>query len=155
MALFPLHIATRGLLDGEYGKATRGYIICPDIVPRFPQDADVDSDGSWAVVAQLDLEAILADYPRLTFEAALGDALDLVVTVDGERYDASALVTDVGLMAEVLAMEDVVGEAVEPGFTGEISADRDIGDVTEEDEAAVVAEIDGLVGDADDGPPHC
>ena len=150
-----MHIATRGLLDGEYGKVTRGYIICPDIVPRFPQDADiVVEDGSWATVSQRDMEATLADYPRLTFEGAVRQLL-LEAKVNGDVYEETATVADIGLEAAVFAVEDVVGEAVESGLGGEVGADRDIGDVTDEDARATVAQVDELVGEAEDGPPYC
>lgn len=57
--LLPIHIATRGRLDGEYGIATRGYIICPDIVPRFPSRGEVRPLDLFGDVRELDFEGIL------------------------------------------------------------------------------------------------
>ena len=43
----PFHIATRGRRGGQYGVATRGYIVLPDIVPRVPASADMAPADLW------------------------------------------------------------------------------------------------------------
>ena len=43
----PLHIATRGRLGGQYGIATRGYLVLPDIVPRVPASAEMAPADLW------------------------------------------------------------------------------------------------------------
>lgn len=153
--LFPMHIATRGRLDGEYGIATRGLIICPDIVPRFPSAAETVEEGWFAVVNEADLTALLRDWPKLTFEATALEGGLLLCTVDGERHELQAAVEALDLRATVRELEATIGDAQEPGLQGTVTSDRDIGDVTEEDERATVAEADVLVGDAEDEPPHC
>jgi hypothetical protein len=153
--LYPIHIATRGRLDGEWGIATRGYIICPDIVPRFPEKSETTEDGDWAVLTAQDYSALLRDFPKLTFEATLLGTGDYAVRVDGTIHDWDAEVTPLDYSALVMALGEEVGAADEDDLDGSTVTSRDIGAVTEEDETATVVEVDDVVGDADDVPPHC
>ena len=41
----PFHIATRGYLGGAYGIATRGYLVLPDVISKFPAIGTVQYDG--------------------------------------------------------------------------------------------------------------
>jgi hypothetical protein len=43
----PFHIATRGRRGGQYGVATRGYVVLPDIVPRVPAGAEMAPADLW------------------------------------------------------------------------------------------------------------
>jgi hypothetical protein len=153
--LFPLHIATRGRLDGEYGIATRGYVICPDIVPRFPQDAVVGTDGFFARVTEQDLSALLRDFPKLTFEAtAVGDGL-YVCQLDGEKSELEAAVTALDLEGSVRSVGEMVAAVDGEQLDADTFSDRDIGDVSEEDDTATVVDLGDLVGGVEDEPPHC
>ena len=64
--IYPRQVALHGILGGEYGVATLGWIIEPNIVSRFPHRATV------------------SDHPDLT----------LVATADGGKFDLVATVTD-------------------------------------------------------------
>ena len=59
----PQHIATLGHLDGQYGVATLGYFILPNIVARFP---------ARALVRDLDLVGKTTD---LNLTGSMGDEL--------------------------------------------------------------------------------
>lgn len=81
----PLQIATRGTLDGQYGVATRGFFILPDIVPRFPAQALVGDLSLVGQAAELDFTAALGSLPRLTFLAVADDSLRLVAEVGDDK----------------------------------------------------------------------
>ena len=53
----PVHLFTMGWFGGEYGISTRGLLVCPDIVPRFPAIALVTSMDPGALVLGADLPA--------------------------------------------------------------------------------------------------
>ena len=75
MLLRPIHIATRGKLDGEYGIATRGYIILPDIVFRIPSVAMV-GEASFVPVA------LVSSVSSLEFEAKISTVPDFVLVFE-------------------------------------------------------------------------
>lgn len=82
-----IHIATRGRLDGEYGIATRGFIICPDIVVRFPSIAEITLD-----------EALMVTIKELGLEATLR-GLDLVAS--GKELSTGATLRPLGLFGNI------------------------------------------------------
>ena len=164
MLPLPLHIATRGRLDGEYGIATRGYIICPDIVPRFPFDAeiaDLDINQLLGISDPDRLEAFVEDHPDLTLFAKINGPsrrYALVAKVeDAEAFTLEALVEDAPfeLEAEVSVVEaDQLGTVEEVDLGAAVVSGDDIGLVTEEDDKASVDQAD-LVATVDDEPPRC
>lgn len=79
--IYPQHIATRGRLDGEYGIATRGYIICPDLVSRFPVFGEVGQAQLFGLVDEHVLEAQLHG-AGLTAELRIRLVFELATVVD-------------------------------------------------------------------------
>lgn len=157
MLIQPLHIATRGLLDGQYGVVTRGYIVLPDIVSRFPSDADVGLVG-WlpvpGVVEEILYEARVSDHPVFTLEATVDDHGALLASVV-EHPESVALVTEVpDLVAAVVEIERSFGEVQEPGFLAELAAAGSVGEVVENESSGAV-EGGRLVGVVEDEPPGC
>lgn len=89
----PQHIVTRGRFDGQYGIATRGILICPDIVPRFPAKAlvaDLDLIGR---MSELDPGATVGNFEPATFIALVDGRLQLVAEV-GEDEELIGLVNE-------------------------------------------------------------
>jgi len=82
----PLHIATRGRLDGEYGIATRGYIVLPDIVPAFPSGGYVEDGWVIGIIDDLDLEAVVEEHAVFSLQAAVYEdaELDALVAADSD-----------------------------------------------------------------------
>jgi hypothetical protein len=161
VSLSPLHIATRGRLDGEYGIATRGYIICPDIVARWPSIAELevsDEESFWAVVEDADfLHAAMSEHPGRTLLAGLEDVFGLQVVLDGDRLELVAQMGDLDLEAVVEELDsDVLGSVMEQELSGELDSDGVVGEVDAEGVSATVIEeneVVGIVGE--DEPPHC
>lgn len=145
--LFPLHIATRGRLDGEYGIATRGYVICPDIVPRFPGLAEVRPR---VPVGALELEGLRAE---MLSDRAAAILVEAKLDIDLELPRASAEVASVALGAE---LEMIVALAVvdEELVAADLEADIRVGDMADDDLRGILAG-EALVGDSTDGPPRC
>jgi hypothetical protein len=71
----PQHIATLGHLDGQYGIGTIGYLILPDIVPRF---------AARALVHELDL---VGETTSLNLTGSIGDDMSqtLVGLIDPDK----------------------------------------------------------------------
>ena len=146
----PMHIATRGILDGEYGKATRGYIIAPDITIRWPSIADIESSRDYyAVVREANWEAtiltkgLLAGLDKKGLKAGLSSVRELMARMHDASWQASiqsvnmvALVYDAAHTA-TLENEDLTSVSSPGGELGSILVQNDI------------------VGSADDGDPQC
>lgn len=148
--LFPIHIATRGRCDGEYGIATRGYVICPDIVPRFPSDADVRPEFVIGEVRELGLRAELHRSVELTglvaekadFEATIAEVMELFGDVDSPELQARVRALslsgaiDPRRLAAAIRDHDVLAEVRELGLEG-------------------ILRLLDLLGATSDEPPHC
>lgn len=105
MALFiqPWHIATRGRFDGEYGIATRGYVICPSLVSRLPVDGGVIPEKLFGVITEDELEAILRDVGWLGLVEQEGFGLDAAWSL---ATHFTAEVTGVDLLEAVVSAHD-------------------------------------------------
>jgi hypothetical protein len=149
-----LHIATRGLLDGKFGIATRGYIIFSDVVPLFPDLAHTTVDDSeWAVLTAQDFSAMIRDFPKLSFEATITDTGHYIIQINGAAWDWDAVVTSMDLSAITRSQDDVVGGADVSDMTTAAVSDSDTGVVDAEDETATVDLGDDVIGDTD-GTSH-
>jgi hypothetical protein len=149
--LSPLHIATRGRLDGQYGIATRGLVVCPDIVPRFPVDALLRPEFVVGEVRELELDAVLRSMelhgdvvPEPDLVAALR-SLDLIGELAGNELPAGSDVALEGLL---------VGLVRELGLHGAIRSLDLLAGVSERDIEGILGILE-LIGDVKDEPPHC
>lgn len=149
----PFHVATRGRFDGQYGVATRGLIVCPDIVPRYAQEAIVESSDEpvavvepetyYAEIVQMDLLGKVTEESP-TFKATVVELVpDLVATVD----DATEM------EAQVFDNEEL-GVVVDDGSSADVEESGTIGHVVDDDAEANVEDV-GFVGSVEDEPPHC
>lgn len=157
MLIQPLHIATRGRLDGQYGIATRGYIVLPDIVPRYPSTAEVDQVGWLPVpgsVEELGFEAKVEDHGVFTLQATVEEMPGLEARAEAEdAFFAEA--TGIDWDASVAELEQFLGEASETGYDGSVSHEGDIGAVDDADHDATIDD-ERLIGDIDEEePPGC
>ena len=155
MALFiyPHHIATRGRFDGEYGIATRGYIVCPDLVSRFPVFGEVHQSRLFATVDEFVLEALLRDaglYSELwdlgDMDAILGLSRVLTASVSDEGDELSARVG--GALDEMLAtvecLDDTSANLLGDAMVAEMSQSGDEATVSDSgDDLAVVEDTPG------------
>lgn len=158
MLIQPLHIATRGRLDGQYGIATRGYIVLPDIVPRYPSTAEVDRVGWLPVpgtVEETGFEAKVEDHGVFTLQATVEEIPGLEARADGETETLLATIGELDWEATATSSDDVVGEAGETGYDGSVVPEADLGSVDDNDSGASISD-DGLIGDIDEEePPGC
>lgn len=147
--LSPIHIATRGRLDGEYGIATRGYLILPEIVPRFPDLADVDSIDSIGDLSEMRLEVEVK--PRSDWFAIVRD------------LGQDAFLRDLGMEASVVSDDDLDGDLEAAGLVSDVvSDDREaeldeaalVGVVGEDEREGMIDEQD-VIADIEDSAPHC
>lgn len=105
----PEHLATLGMFDGQLGMATLGFIVEPDISPRFPFEVVVKGDKLLAFVEESGLCGIVEAEGDLG-GAVEGDILDifgifipnglLTAVVDGERFDLEGAVVDGDMLLE-------------------------------------------------------
>lgn len=152
---YPFHISTRGRWGGEYGVATRGYLVLPPIVSRFPAEgivqegsflsALVDEQGEWiadtilpsdwrgVVDARFDLEGLLGS---VVYRAVVDEYGELVATIMMSE-EMSAVIDEIEQSA------DIVSSGI-------------VGGVETEDDAATVQEMAslGVVTDKP-GEGHC
>ena len=148
--LMPMHIATRGLLDGEYGKATRGYIIAPDLTVRWPSIAGIESTSDYyAVVREINWEAriytkgLLAGLDHRSLEAGLSSVRELMARMHNASWGAS--IKSANMVAMVSSATYSV--SVDSGRLTDVSK-------TEGESGAILVQ-NGLVGSSDDGDPQC
>ena len=159
MLIQPLHIATRGRLDGEYGIATRGFIVLPDIVPRFPNRAEVDVVG-WlplpGAIEELEYTARVEEHERFTLVALAVDGPQMEARVEELAEPIAVLFADFDPVAVVEEIQgQVLGDVGEPGYTSELGTDQAVGVLDDGDSTGAVEES-GLVGVTDeDEPPGC
>lgn len=146
----PLHIVTRGRLDGQYGIATRGYLICPDIVPRFPADADL--------FVELDLKGVV-EPERLYAQFTDHDSYASLKTIEMEAQlrmieGMLASAKNWDMVASVELVEVTLGSVTSSEVDPELVVVGDIGAVTGEDAESAV-EIHDPLGEVDgEEPPH-
>jgi hypothetical protein len=131
----PFHLSTRGRWGGAYGIATRGYLVLPDVVPRFPADGFVETEE---LVGLFTEEALEATLESIDWGAVLQPGLD----VDG-------LIEDIVWRA-MLEAQDMEGRLDgDKPFGGEVEEETDpwaevemedgpIAEVEEADECAEV-----------------
>ena len=147
--LSAIHIATRGRLDGEYGLATRGYIICPDIVPRFPDFGEVRPDEHVGLLV-----------PDL-LEGEVVDNQGWFATTSDEGLTAS--LAPAGLVAIVVAVDELDGDLEEPELVLELVLDDMLGSLEDERLTGVMGadgfegmiDEDGVSAVVEDDVPHC
>lgn len=126
----PWHIATRGRFDGEYGIATRGYVVCPALVARIPTQADVIDARLFGVVTPEELEAVLREFGWVGELDLDRFGLDAAWQVTSRLYGE---VTGLDMLEAVIdASDPLVGlvtclEAVSAG----VSADGTVGVVVD------------------------
>jgi len=125
----PIHIATRGLLGGAYGIATRGYLVLPDVVPRFPSDAVVQYDELLGFITEEDLHAYLQ---QMDLAAVLKAPLDI-----------EGIIRDLAWMAMMKEQDELGGEVADKPLTAEVEPEGDhVGEVTDGDPVAEVEDGD-------------
>lgn len=147
----PFHIATRGRRGGQYGVATRGYVVLPDIVPRVPASAAMAPADLWGraepspygqgwigepiiqgTVSGLDYDGYLR---QLVWEAVL------------EARERAATITTESMVAAVQEQKEQTAEVTEcPEPTGEVESAGDYQAEIEPSEDCAV----GSVADARD-----
>lgn len=150
----PAHIATRGRLGGQYAIATRGYLVRPDIVPRFPADADLFvEEGDLGAVEPMRLRGELFDHDPLFADLDFDTNQRGFLSEDQVRTLLATIESlDPGA---TVWLEDVrFGEAVVLDDEAELVLEGDIGSATEDDEGATL-DLDDPVGETEDDPPSC
>ncbi len=147
--LQPIHIATRGRLAGEYAIATRGLLVCPDIVPHFPVDGVLGTRGLVGAVRELELGATLRS---LELEGQMAARPDLVAVL--RSLDILGEVSEVDELEELEAREFLVGLVRELGLHGEIRSLDTLGEVSDQGIEGILRALE-LLGDTSDEPPHC
>ena len=125
----PFHIATRGRWGGAYGIATRGYLVLPDIVPRFPAEGVIEAEGLVALFTEESLQVTLQEFDWSAITRS-------VIDIDG-------LVEDIAWRA-MLEAQDMEGKlAGDKPFQGEVEQEADPwAEVTEEEPVAEVEDAD-------------
>lgn len=143
----PLHLATLGLFDNQIGMATLGYIVGPQIVPRFPSEGVVRADELIAVVSEqgdliAQLEACewlgVVDSPldfqgiveSLVWRAAVQEE-DLGGDIRAERAYSGNVAQEDDPQAEVGARDDMTAEVVEVDGVAEVSECDQVAEITE------------------------
>jgi hypothetical protein len=145
---YPLHIATRGLLDGQYGVATRGYLVLPDIVSRFPSDAVIYQEGHLAYVKELpEWYAQVVEY-GLTVE--LKPIFDLEGILNFVAYEA-VVAAQQEFQAIVAETAGGVGAVKETEISAQVAGSGSIATVDDDTKTATVQE-GGDVGVVEDRP---
>jgi hypothetical protein len=129
----PFHIATKGRWGGVYGIATRGYLVLPDIVPRFPAEGAIEVEDLVALVREEVLQAAI-------------QAIDWSA-VAKSGFDVEGLIQDIvwTAMVEAQDMEGLLGS--DKVFGGEVEQETDPWAEVEEDEP--VAEVEETDQEAD------
>jgi len=143
----PLHLATLGLLDNEIGMATLGYIVGPQIVPRFPSDGVIRADELIAIVSEqgdlvahleacewsgvldapLDVEGLIES---LAWRAAVTED-DLGGDIEAEKPFTGKVDEEEGPRADIEERDDMTAEVVEVDGTAEVSECDRVAEVTE------------------------
>jgi hypothetical protein len=128
----PLHLATLGMLDGQIGMATLGYIVGPDIVSRFPAEGVISAEAWIAVVSEQG--DLIAQLEACEWLGVVDSPLDLDGIVESLAWRAAVQEDDLG--------GDI---AAEKPYTGNVAEEDDHqADVEERDDfIAEVVEIDG------------
>lgn len=122
----PSHIATRGYWGGVYGIATRGYLVLPDVVPRFPAEGTIEAEDLVAFFREEVLQATL-------------EVIDWSA-VAKSGFDVEGLIQDIVWRAMVEA-QDMGGRLDgDKPFGGEVEQETDPWAEVEEDEP--VAEVE-------------
>jgi len=117
----PEHLATLGMFDGQLGMATLGFIVEPDITPRFPAEGALEVEHWRGFVDEETLHALVEG---ISAEVATVEAQDL---------------------SGFLAPQTLTGavQTTQDGLEAMVSSDRETATVTEdEDHAALVSELD-------------
>lgn len=124
----PFHLSTRGRLGGAYGIATRGYLVLPDIVPRFP------------AVGTVEAEALVGRFTEEAIEATLQTVDWIAVAKPG--FDIEGLIEDITWRA-MMEAQDMEGRlASDKPFEGEVEQETDPWAEVTEEEPSVVAEVE-------------
>jgi hypothetical protein len=135
------------MLDGEIGMFTLGYIVGPDLVPRFPAEGVIRTDELIAIISEqgelvAQLEACewlgVVDAPldfdgiveSLAWRAAI-QADDLGGDLEAEKPYSGNVVEEGEHEAEVEEREDLTAEVVEADGTAEVSECDQVAEVTE------------------------
>jgi len=107
----PFHIATKGRWGGVYGIATRGYLVLPDIVPRFPAEGVLEAEKLVAWFTEEGLEATL-------------DSVNWTAVAKSD-FDVEGLVESLAWLAAMEA-QDIDGVlAGDRPFGGEVEQETD------------------------------
>jgi len=143
----PLHLATLGMLDNEIGMATLGYIVGPQIVPRFPAEGVIRADELIAIVSEqgdliahleacewlgvvdspLDLDGIVES---LAWRAAVQED-DLGGDIEAEKPYSGNVAEEDDPQADVEERDDMTAEVVEVDGTAEVSECDQVAEITE------------------------
>lgn len=143
----PKHLATLGLLDSQIGMATLGYIVGPEIVPRFPSDGVIRADELIAVVSEhgdliaqleacewrgvvdspLDMDGIVES---LAWRAAVQED-DLGGDIEAEKPYSGKVEVEDDPQAEIEEREDLTAEVAEVDGTAEVSECDRVAEITE------------------------
>lgn len=132
------------MFDGQLGMATLGFIVEPDISPRFPFEAAVEGDKLLAFVEESGLWGLVEAEGDIR-GVVQGDIFDifgmftpngsLTVVVDGERFDLEGTVVDGDMLLELREDMNELKAAVADG--DELEAE-----VAEMDLEALVETVD-------------
>ena len=132
----PFHIATKGRWGGAYGIATRGYLVLPDVVPRFPAESFLESEKLVGLLTEEELEATLQS---LDWSAVAKSGFDIESFIESLAWRAAMEAQDIG---GALASDMPFGGEVEQTDPwAEISSEGEpIAEVVEVDDSAEVEE---------------
>lgn len=136
----PEHLATLGMFDGPLGMATLGFIIGPDIVPRFPAEGMLEAEKLFGFVDEEALYALVEgvgvsmaaveeqDLAGIFAQQTLTGAVDasqggLEAMVDGNRASAE-VVEDDEMFGALVTEADFVAELAECDLEGIIDDDE-------------------------------
>jgi len=144
----PLHLATLGMLDNQIGMATLGYVVLPEVVPRFPAEGIVEADGLIATFTEESLEATLQGIDWSAVATAALDVEGLLESVSWrvmlEAQDMEGkLSDDKPLQGEVEQEEDPWAEIAEDDTVAEVEDTDQVAEVEDADQVAEVVEKPG------------
>jgi len=131
----PFHLSTRGRLGGAYGIATRGYLVLPDIVPRFPDIGVVEAEE---LVGRFTEEALEATFQTVDWSAVAKPGFDIEGFIEDITWRA---------MMEAQDMEGLL--AGDKPFGGEVEQETDPWAEVIEEEPSVVADVEDTDQTAD------
>lgn len=133
----PFHLSTRGRWGGAYGIATRGYLVLPDVVPRFPAEGVLEPEKLVGLLTEEELEATLQS---LDWSAVAESGFDVNGFVEGLAWRAAMAAQDIdGALAGDIPFGGEVEQETDPW--AEISSDGEhIAEVVEVDDSAEVEE---------------